>query len=208
MTKLHKTSWYMALQKAESLWECDEYILVVSQGGYAHNYRRLYFDKITSVAVVANNKRMKNFWILSSVILLILGFFALISLSTESGGPFVVGIVIASFLLPHFIMNLILGPSCHFVVYTENAHYILNSLGRESKAHKLLPEIMNLIKSKQQKFIDLYGAQHQAFTDAKAEIEREEEEAEALLQDLSQVSVEPSKDSLEELTPVSEAPVE
>jgi len=135
-----------ALATGHSLWISPDFLLSISTGLFAENYKRFYFQNIRSIVLYKSETWKIWNWVL--------GFCgvssALTMLMAPGKGTVFLGLLTISAVVA-LIVNNGLGPSCVCYVETAVQKERLNALNRMKKAQKAMDTLKPLIMQVQNK---------------------------------------------------------
>ena len=131
-----------------SLWLGKDHVLCIDTSGYSETYKRFFFRDIQAVLI----RRTESWKVMALVLGAMAAVFASITLVSINSGEavlaWIMGSVTALFMLVA-IIDLAKGPSCSCYVRTAVQTEQLPSLGRVSRARKVLARLRPLIAEAQ-----------------------------------------------------------
>jgi hypothetical protein len=129
-----------------SLWINSEFLLAISSGPFAENYKRFYFQNIKSILLYKSEAWKIWNWVLGGCGVCS----ALIMLMAPGKGTVFLGALTISAVVA-LIVNNGLGPSCVCYIETGVQKEKLNALNRIKKAQKAMDTLKPLIMQVQNK---------------------------------------------------------
>ncbi len=124
---------------AQSLWEGEDHLLVVSHGSYMENYQRLFFRDIESIVMQSSARRMVWNSLLGMLTTLALTMAALLPNGLWPGGiaAAALGLVVA--------INTLRGPTCRVAIATRVNSVRLYGLCRTRRARRVITRLAEKI---------------------------------------------------------------
>ena len=124
-----------------SLWLNSDFILSVSAGMFAENYKRFYFQDIQSIIFHKTEAWKIWNWVLGCLAAL---FMTLLGIMSDGQGFLFIGLA-AALLSAALVVNIFCGPSCVCYIATAVQREKLSSLNRLKKAKQTMETLRPII---------------------------------------------------------------
>jgi hypothetical protein len=130
------------------LWLAEGYLLSREISVVQEEVRRYHYRDIQAIVYTPTNHWKTCNWLAGSLLVFLscCGIFAAILGSTPA---YILAAITAAAPLIVLLGNLLLGPSCHTVLYTAAAEAPLYSLGRQRGAEKAIARLLPFIQAAQ-----------------------------------------------------------
>ena len=127
------------------LWLAGDFLLQLKSSGYTQEIQRYAYRDIQALEICHSARGAIYNVVLGSLTVLWLGLMA-IGGQGDSRPAFLVG---AAFFLGLMVINLVRGPTCHFVLQTALGPQVLPSLSRQRPARRAVALIAERVEAAQ-----------------------------------------------------------